>query len=88
MLPDTARKDRMISLRLTDKDYRGLQRICKREGVRSLSALARIALNRLVSRHDKQSADSSARQRLEQVERRVEHLETIVRTARTQRRGR
>jgi hypothetical protein len=85
MLPDATRKDRMISLRITEKDYRRLQRICKREGVRSLSALARIALHRMVIRDGNLRVDSSANERLREMEQRVEDLETVVRTVKVKR---
>lgn len=70
----------MISLRLTDKEYRHLQRVCDRRGIRTLSALARIALTELVQ--DGYSLSGGPSVRLTVMEKRLDKLETAVRRLR------
>lgn len=43
------RKSRMISFRLSDQEYETLARICAERGMRSISDMARIALQHLAA---------------------------------------
>ena len=43
------RKSKMISFRLSPEEYRTLQDACEKQGVRSISDLARTAMQRLVT---------------------------------------
>jgi hypothetical protein len=42
------RRSRMVSFRLSPEEYEKLQNVCAAEGVRSLSELARTALQRMI----------------------------------------
>lgn len=46
---DVAKRNKMISLRISDAEYDSLKRYSSDNGVRSLSELARFALSRLVA---------------------------------------
>jgi hypothetical protein len=86
MFDSSSRKDRMVSLRVTERDYARLLKLCDREGVRSLSALARIALHRFANRPDT-GVDGGAQERLLAAERRLDSLEVQVRRLRPRTRG-
>ncbi len=41
-------KSRMISIRLSDEEYEGLKNLCMSQGARSVSDLARTAMNQML----------------------------------------
>jgi hypothetical protein len=79
---DANRKDRMVSLRLTEKDYRRLLKVCRTEGVPTLSELARIALHQLQNNRPKVLGPEAAKLRLLDAESRLDRLEAAVRSLR------
>jgi hypothetical protein len=48
-MPDTDRKQKMISLRLSEVEYEGLKTHYRAYGARNISELARLALQRIVT---------------------------------------
>ena len=48
-MPDTDRRQKMISLRLSDEEYEGLRTHYRDYGARNISELARLALQRIVT---------------------------------------
>jgi hypothetical protein len=47
-MPDPTRKSKMISFRLSGEEYRLLQGACSKTGARSVSELARAAMQRII----------------------------------------
>jgi len=48
-MPGAKRKNRMISFRLSDEEYEHLVNLCREQGARSLSDLARAAMQGLIA---------------------------------------
>jgi hypothetical protein len=46
------RKDRLVSFRLSDEEYRALRSFCSNNGIRNLSEFARSALSQMVEARD------------------------------------
>jgi len=49
------RRSRMISFRVSEDEYDGLRNLCINEGARSVSDMARDAVQRLITRHSCQN---------------------------------
>ncbi len=47
-LPDLTKKSKMVSFRLSGEEYRLLQGACSKTGARSVSELARAAMQRII----------------------------------------
>src|SRR5262249_21351927 len=84
-LPILKRRSRMISFRLSEDEYASLMSICEVEGARSISDLARSAVNRLVHK----SSESPVENALRALAGRVDTLDLELRrlTVETQDRG-
>ena len=75
-MPDCDRKQKMISLRLSEEEYQGLNTHYRAHGVRNISELARLALQRIVA--ESPSADRSVAARLSELEERLRQVESRV----------
>lgn len=67
------RKDRMISIRVSDEEYASLKLIYRKHGARSISDFARLAMQRVAAADDCLHSDLLGR--VEELEERVEGLE-------------
>jgi hypothetical protein len=74
-MPDSDRKQKMISLRLSEEEYRGLSTHCRTHGARNISEFARLALQRIVAESDGRD-DVDAR--LSELDHRLHRLESQV----------
>ena len=52
LVSDTTRKSKMISFRLSGEEYRLLQGACSKSGARSVSEMARAAMQRIILDQD------------------------------------
>jgi hypothetical protein len=75
-MTDTDRKQKMISLRLSDEEYEDLKMHYRAHGVRNISELARLALHRIVAEGAEPQIGFEAR--LSEVEERLRQLESQV----------
>jgi hypothetical protein len=78
-MPHTDRKQKMISLRLSDSEYESLKTHYRTYGARNMSELTRLALQRIVTgaagpQDDFAGKLSELDARLHQVEDKVSHL--------------
>jgi len=77
------RRTRMISFRLSEEEYEGLKRICVRLGARSLSDIARDAVQQLLNNGAELKNDGSAQlrvlyERIDALDREVKRLAGLV----------
>ena len=77
------RRTRMISFRLSEEEYEGLKRICVRLGARSLSDIARDAVQRLLNNGAELKSDGSAQlrvlyERIDALDQEVKRLAGLV----------
>jgi len=77
------RRTRMISFRLSEEEYEGLKRICIRLGARSLSDIARDAVQRLLNNGAELKNDGSAQlrvlyERIDALDQEVKRLAGLV----------
>src|SRR5258706_14425177 len=70
------RSTRMMSFRLSEEEYEGLKRICVRLGARSLSDIARDAVQRLLNNGAELKNDGSAQLRV--LDERIDALDQEV----------
>ena len=75
-MPDFDRKQKMISLRLSEEEYQGLNTHYRAHGVRNISELARLALQRIVA--ESPGADRSVAARLSELDERLRQVESQV----------
>ena len=75
-MPDFDRKQKMISLRLSEEEYEGLTTHYRAHGVRNISELARLALQRIVA--ESPGADRSVAARLSELDERLRQVESRV----------
>ena len=75
-MSDSDRKQRMISLRLSDEEYQGLKAHYRAHGARNISELARLALQRIVAESD--GAEDCVAARLSELEQRLRQVEFQV----------
>jgi hypothetical protein len=66
------RKDRMISVRVSDEEYASLKLVYRKHGARSISDFARLSMQRVAAA---QNLHSDVIGRVEELEGRVEALE-------------
>ena len=59
-VPDSIRKSKMISFRLSGEEFRRLQGACSKTGARSVSELARAAMQRIILEDDFQTDSAEA----------------------------
>jgi GGDEF domain-containing protein len=59
-VPDSTRKSKMISFRLSGEEFRLLQDACFKTGARSVSELARAAMQRIILEDDFQTDSAEA----------------------------
>ena len=77
------RRSRMVSFRLSEEEYEGLKNVCMTAGARSLSDIARDAVQRLLGDATEKKADSDAQlrvlyQKLDALEAEVKRLAAVV----------
>ncbi len=77
------RRSRMVSFRLSEEEYEGLKHVCMTAGARSLSDIARDAVQRLLGNATQNKADSDAQlgvlyQKLGALEAEVKRLAAVV----------
>lgn len=75
-MSDSDRKQKMISLRLSEKEYKGLSKHYRAYGVRNISEFARLALQRIVA--DPAGGDDDVAARLSELDQRLQQLESQV----------
>lgn len=80
------RRNRIISVRVSEEEFQKLHLICHRVGMRSLSELARHALQRLYEASDETEA-ADLRERMEALEQRLNNLADSLSRVREQRWG-
>ena len=66
------RKSKMVSFRLSPEEYRQLSAVCSTQGVRSISALARVSIQRFI---DVDSSKSTPNGQVEDLRLRIRTLE-------------
>lgn len=59
-VPDSTRKSKMISFRLSGEEFRRLQGACSKTGARSVSELARAAMQRIILEDDFQPGSAES----------------------------
>lgn len=59
-MPDSTRKSKMISFRLSGEEFRRLQGACSKTGARSVSELARAAMQRIILEDDFQPGSAES----------------------------
>jgi len=69
----------MISLRLSDEEFRGLQALSECKGTRSVSDLIRLAISRVNHTQNGHPADHSLDHRFALVTRRLDEIENTLR---------
>ena len=77
------RRSRMVSFRLSEEEYEGLKHICMTAGARSLSDIARDAVQRLLGNATENKADNDAQlrvlyEKLDALELEVKRLAALV----------
>jgi hypothetical protein len=77
------RRTRMVSFRLSEEEYEGLQHICTTVGARSLSDIARDAVQRLLSNGTEQKIDGDAQlsilhERMDALDHELKRLAALV----------
>lgn len=73
------RRSRMVSFRLSEREYESLMTLCSDQGVRSLSDLARGAMHGLLKSPNGNENGSGLEAELRRLNGRVEELEEQVR---------
>jgi hypothetical protein len=73
----------MVSFRLSEEEYEGLRRICMTVGARSLSDIARDAVQRLLSNGSEPKSDGDAKlralyERMDALDHEVKRLAALV----------
>ena len=74
------RREKMVSIRLSDDEFRRLRELCTATGARSLSDLARDAMHRLMAGggHNGHSGDEQLTARVAELDQRLSHLQEKV----------
>lgn len=72
------RRSKMLSIRLSDEEYRHLRTICEVRGARSVSDLAREAMLQLMPSHHARNGDASVLSRIEELDERISLLQSEV----------
>jgi hypothetical protein len=75
-MPDSDRKQKMISLRLSEEEYQGLKAHTRAHGARNISELTRLALQRIVAESD--GAEDGVAVRLSELDERLRQVESQV----------
>jgi hypothetical protein len=75
-MPNIDRKQKMISLRLSEAEYEGLKTHYRNYGVRNISELARLALERIIG--ESAGAQPSVEDKLLDLERRLVAVERRI----------
>ena len=75
-MPDTDRRQKMISLRLSAVEYEDLKTHYRAHGARNISELARLAFQRIVGESD--GAEDGVAARLSQLDERLRQVESRV----------
>ncbi len=75
-------RNRMISFRLSPEEYDRFRQVCLTNGIRSLSEMARVAINTFVAQPAPALAESSLDARLANLEGRVQMLSHELRSIR------
>jgi hypothetical protein len=74
-MPEFKRKNRMISLRISEEEYESLKHLYTSQGARSLSEFARLAIDRVIG-FDRHPEDRSLESRFTALDGRVAGLQT------------
>lgn len=69
------KRSKMVSIRLSDDEFRRLREMCEATGARSISDLAREAMHRLVDPSHNGHGSGPMESRLEQLDQKVMHLQ-------------
>ena len=77
------KRTRMVSIRLSDDEFRKLHEVCATTGARSISDLARDAMHRLMKDGDCANGDGIC-ERLQTLDERVSRLESLLMQGATQ----
>jgi pyridoxal biosynthesis lyase PdxS len=74
------RRDKMISVRLSDDEFVKVKEACSATGARSLSDLARDAIRRIMAgaRAPREAGEDGLSARVEDLDRKVNHLQRQV----------
>jgi hypothetical protein len=72
------RRDKMISIRLSDDEFSKVREACRVTGARSISDLARDAMRRLVAGMPGVAGDDGLCARVEDLDQRISHLQEQV----------
>jgi len=74
------KRDRMISIRLSDEEFQRVKEACRASGARSVSDMARDAMRHFVGGPGApdEAGDDGLTARLEELDDRVRHLQTQV----------
>lgn len=75
-MSDSDRKQKMISLRLSEEEYKGLNTHYRAYGVRNISEFARLALQRIVS--ESAGGEDGVAARLSDLDERLRQVESQV----------
>lgn len=73
-MPDTDRRQKMISLRLSEVEYEGLRAHYRDYGARNVSELARLALQRIIT--ESVGPQDGVAAKLSELDERLHHLES------------
>lgn len=71
-------RSKMLSIRLSDLEYRQLRSICEVRGARSISDLAREAMLQLMPSQPSHNGDASVLSRIEELDERISVLQNEV----------
>ena len=77
-MPVIKRKSRMISFRLSDEEYEHLVNLCQTQGARSLSDLARAAMQSLITNGGNGNGTADIEERISHLDGRVKVLDRAV----------
>jgi Arc/MetJ-type ribon-helix-helix transcriptional regulator len=75
-MPDSERKQKMISLRLSEEEYEGLNTHYRAHGVRNISEFARLAIQRIVA--EPAGPEHAVAARLSELDQRLRQVESQV----------
>lgn len=77
-MPVINRRSRMLSIRISDSEYRQLVAICEVKGARSVSDLAREAMQRIVAAPYGDNPDPSLSLRVAEIGERLSYLQNEI----------
>jgi DNA-binding transcriptional regulator GbsR (MarR family) len=81
-------RERLVYFRVSEDEFHQFASVCEREGARSVSDLARNAVQRLIAEHHREREDRELTPKVEKLEKLVTELTGQVQTLTTLLRGR